>query len=186
MDNCGLQVIQLLECPAPPPGPPRSTYTSTSYATSAEDEDGVSEDAEDQPCTSYCSSVSDLPEPTLSDPSRRASSAAPSAAMSRITAWRKISVLCVDDAETSSTGSGKRKQLHDGEGIDDLTSPCPKRPREWPVPASNDSKASALATFACPACDSFFSTVHALQQHGEEARAHDYEACSAAVQYALE
>ncbi|TRM65454.1 hypothetical protein BD626DRAFT_488835 [Schizophyllum amplum] len=158
--------------PSATPWPPRSTYTSTSYATSDEDEDDVSEDAEDQPCTSYCSSV--------------ASSAAPSAAMSRITAWRKISVLRVDDAETSSTGSGKRKQLHDGEGIDDLTSPCPKRPREWPVPAPNDSKASALATFACPACDSFFSTVHALQQHGEEARAHDYEACSAAVQYALE
>ena len=35
-----------------------------------DDEENEDED-DDEPCTSYCSSVSDLPEPTLSDPSRR-------------------------------------------------------------------------------------------------------------------
>ena len=131
MDSCGLQVIQLLECPPPPPGPPRSTCASSSYASSSYDD--VSEDEDDdEPCTSYCSSVSDLPEPTLSDPSRRAAS---SAAMSRITAWRKSSALRADDTgasdhfsptpsltrtpETSSAASGKRKLVHNGEGNED-------------------------------------------------------------------
>ncbi|KAL1696755.1 hypothetical protein GGG16DRAFT_120968 [Schizophyllum commune] len=215
MDSCGLQVIQLLECPPPPPGPPRSTCASSSYASSSYND--VSEDEDDdEPCTSYCSSVSDLPEPTLSDPSRRAAS---SAAMSRITAWRKSSALRADDAgasdhfsptlsltrtpETSSAASGKRKLVHNGEGNEDsvgatlpfhspLSHPlpqtlhCPKRPRERPVPAPTDPEASAQATFACPACDGTFPSVQALQQHGEEARAHDCEPCLAAVQYALE
>ncbi|KAL1725801.1 hypothetical protein EV714DRAFT_287668 [Schizophyllum commune] len=199
MDSCGLQVIQLLECPPPPPGPPRSTCASSSYASSSYDD--VSEDEDDdEPCTSYCSSVSDLPEPTLSDPSRRAAS---SAAMSRITAWRKSSAIRADDAETSSAASGKRKLVHNGEGNEDSvgatlpfhsplshplpqTSHCPKRPRERPVPAPTDPEASAQATFACPACDGTFPSVQALQQHGEEARAHDCEPCLAAVQYALE
>ncbi|KAL1762793.1 hypothetical protein FB107DRAFT_268011 [Schizophyllum commune] len=181
MDSCGLQVIQLLECPPPPPGPPRSTCAS-SYASSSYDD--VSEDEDDdEPCTSYCSSVSDLPEPTLSDPSRRAAS---SAAMSRITAWRKSSAIRADDAETASAASGKRKLVHNGEGNEDSTSHCPKRQRERPVPAPTDPEASAQATFACPACDGTFPSVQALQQHGEEARAHDCEPCLAAVQYALE
>ncbi|KAL1748190.1 hypothetical protein HDZ31DRAFT_79885 [Schizophyllum fasciatum] len=214
MDSCGLQVIQLLECPPPPPGPPRSTCASSAYGSSDYD-DASEDDEDDEPCSSYCSSVSDLPEPTLSDPSRRAAS---SAAMSRITAWRTSSALRADDAgvcdlaprprrltrapETSSAASGKRKLPSTGEGNEDLvrarpsysiscsssgqTLHCPKRPRERPVPAPTDPEASAQAAFACPACDGCFPSIHALQAHGEEARAHDCEPCLAAVQYVLE
>ncbi|KAL0955231.1 hypothetical protein HGRIS_004132 [Hohenbuehelia grisea] len=200
-----LQVIQLVECPAPPPRPiadvaARSDATSSSYdddsnyyssSTSSTDPDDDDED-----CSSYCSS--DLPSEEVDDcvveDTQRCALAAESLPqtesmrMKRILAWREdFSSQMSDTLYDPSLSSPLKRKIALDDGDDDVASQSSKRSRRSQASDSQGdsrSSASSLCEHACPACDAMFETRHQLRQHGRDAASN--EACCVAVDYAFE
>ena len=189
-----VQIIELVECSAPPPRNIASVINDSAYSSSyssdysSEGSDEDSEDSEDEEAaTSYCSS--DLP-PEHPDAPSAGDDVSPRielasecySSIKRILAWRENFSNDFSAAfETSSPPSLKRKMALDDD--DDSTSHTSKRSRRSQASQGNASIIS-LDTHPCPACDASFATRQDLRQHGRHAQAN--EACSAAVEYAFE
>ncbi|TFK20241.1 hypothetical protein FA15DRAFT_682633 [Coprinopsis marcescibilis] len=182
-----LQIIQLVEEPAPPPrklsagssiaSDSASSYWSSDCSESAmEDED----EEEEQSCSSYCSSDLAPEQP----PTERVQSSTDtySLRLKRILAWREDFYAHADALlSESSLPSLKRKFQVDE---DDNVSHSSKRSRSQ-ASSQGESSVSSLGMHSCPACDAFFDTQQSLRQHGLDAKANN-EACSAAVEYEFE
>ncbi|OCH96376.1 hypothetical protein OBBRIDRAFT_787456 [Obba rivulosa] len=171
-----LEVIQLIEVPAPPRVQPPSTFSSSSFASSSYTSSSSDEESD---CESYCSSDAEDIEPA----SASVSNDTYNTRQSRVLAWRESSAKAMGAAlpppQTSSlTPPLKRKADGDDEDMDDDTaSHSSKRSR----PAWQQRR---LSTHPCPACDESFSTRQSLRQHGLDSHLND--ACRVAVEYGLE
>lgn len=199
-----LQIIQLVECSAPPPrhlSSHSALYSSPAPSSSSSDySSNQHELADDQPdddeeiCSSYCSS--DVPpeqlQSTHQDPSTPYSpSSLPDTydlRMKRILAWRENFSAAMSAAFSDSTLSNSlKRKFHDdrdgdGDDYDDSMSHSSKRSR---TSDSSTSMSSSFGEHSCPACDATFSSRQSLRQHGLDA-AKENEACSFAVEYAFE
>ncbi|KAG7093330.1 hypothetical protein E1B28_007010 [Marasmius oreades] len=180
-----VQVIELVECTAPPRRIADYSYASSSYTSSDDDEE--------LECSSYCSSEDPLEATSphvLCDKQGvpQFSSDTYSLRMKRILSWRKnfSSHLGSTLSEPSLSSSLKRKissYCGDDYGEDDVVSQSSKRSRSH---SSEGSSSSSLGSVSCPACDTFFDDLQSLRQHGREAQAGANEACITAVDYAFE
>ncbi|KAM6496669.1 hypothetical protein JOM56_007142 [Amanita muscaria] len=175
-----LQIIQLVECSAPPPrqilsAPSDGISAASSSSSSYDSSECTSE--EDEICSSYCSS--DLPPEEFEDPIVDVhNSPAPEIGdvrMKRVLAWREnfssaMSAALFDSAPLKRKFPGDHDE-------DDTMSRSSKRSRL--------SDESSIREHSCPACDASFPTRQSLRQHGLDA-AKSNEACSVAVEYAFE
>ncbi|KAF8653530.1 hypothetical protein AX16_003914 [Volvariella volvacea WC 439] len=201
-----VQVIELVECPHPPPRdispPATSSYYSSSYTSSSCGSDSEECD-EESICESYCSSVEQDHHSCDDDSSSLASQtsmdSAFSATMKSILVWRERA-MCIgsstaphDAPRPSSPLKRKLSSEHyssddDSDGDDDTA--FRKRSRsqgpdeEMVVDAARSKDDSGSHIWACSACDAAFSAADDLKRHGEGEQVN--EACAAAVQYAFE
>ncbi|EMD38982.1 hypothetical protein CERSUDRAFT_93021 [Gelatoporia subvermispora B] len=173
-----LEVIQLIEVPAPPRVDPPSTFASSSTYTSS-DSDSDSDD-NDSDCESYCSSDPeelDAARESMPDDTYKTR-------QNRVLAWRETFAkgvgATVSIPHTFSLAPPLKRKADDNDDYDmddDTTSHSSKRSRPaW--------QQRSLSAHSCPACDESFSTRQSLQQHGRDS--HLNNACRVAVEYGLE
>ncbi|KAH9849853.1 hypothetical protein C2E23DRAFT_887834 [Lenzites betulinus] len=196
-----VEVIQLVEVPAPPPRSHISSFASSSFASSSDCSSTAESDDDESVCSSYCSSDDD-DEHMDTDPTR-----APAyddtyhVRFTRVLAWREGFSKAADaqdpllpappppspvSSAPSSSPSRKRKAESDisSDFFDDASSQSSKRSRSIPPPERPYWQQRRLSAHACPACDAGFASLEGLQQHGSAALSND--ACREAVQYGLE
>ncbi|EKM82216.1 hypothetical protein AGABI1DRAFT_55411 [Agaricus bisporus var. burnettii JB137-S8] len=169
-----VQIIQLVEAPAPPQRNLGSAIDSSYCSSSSYSESSslASEEEEEVVCESYCSSDDEEVQDTRSCPPDTYS-----LRMKRILSWREnfSAHLSATLSEPTLPSSLKRKLSLD----DDTASQTSKRSR-----SQGPSSVSSLGLHSCPACDATFDTEQSLREHGKDDTAN--EACSAAVEYAFE
>ncbi|KAI0630770.1 hypothetical protein C8Q77DRAFT_1075353 [Trametes polyzona] len=188
-----VEVIELIEVPAPPPRSHISSFASSSFASSSYDSSEDSEEDESV-CSSYCSSEEDMDvdqAPAYDDTYKTR--------YNRVLAWREGFAKAVGDEDETplapppspvssapSSSSLKRKADSDVEfdSDDDAFSQSSKRSRSLPPQERPAWQQRRLSAHACPACDAGFSSLEGLQQHGKESAVND--ACREAVQYGFE
>ncbi|KAH9935973.1 uncharacterized protein BXZ73DRAFT_100450 [Epithele typhae] len=192
-----VEVIQLVEVPAPPPRshPYSSSYASSSFASSSGSDSDSEQD--ESICSSYCSSddaaSADAPAPADDTYKTR---------ITRVLAWRDGFTKALDadvdmppappsspvSSAPSNSSSRKRKadDDHAFDSDDDMSSRSSKRSRSLPpqerAPPSWQQR--RFSAHSCSACDAHFATVQSLRQHGQEASIND--ACREAVEYGFE
>jgi len=174
-----VEIIQLVEVPAPArrfASSSASSSSSSSSSYSSESESGYYDDAESAG-SSYCSSDSsehitseDEEEVLIPDETH-------DTRVTRVHAWRASFAkdMGIDLPIQQHT---KRKIADNIDIDDDDRSHSSKRSRPH-----SSSSTSALTTHTCAACDTSFSTRQILRQHGE---AQANEACRIAVEYDFE
>ncbi|KAI0761802.1 hypothetical protein BD413DRAFT_485377 [Trametes elegans] len=189
-----VEVIQLIEVPAPPPRstPCTSSLASSSFYSSSCSSDEDSEQDESVG-SSYCSSDEESsdasPEAPVYDDTYKTR-------LNRVLAWREGFSKTVDADESlpvppstpvhSSSSSLKRKADSDYEFDldDDMSSQSSKRSRSHPPQERTAWQQRRLSAHSCPACDAGFSTLQSLRDHGKRSAVSD--ACREAVEYGLE
>ncbi|EIW58334.1 uncharacterized protein TRAVEDRAFT_58639 [Trametes versicolor FP-101664 SS1] len=191
-----VEVIQLIEVPAPPPRSHISSFASSSFASSSYDSSESSSEEDESVCSSYCSSEEDADADADVDMNQ-----APvyddtyKTRYNRVLAWREGFAKVFDDDEesmpvpppspvsSSPSSSRKRKASSDVEfdSDDDASSQSSKRSRSISPLERPAWSQRRLSAHSCPACDAGFTTLESLQQHGRELAAND--ACREAVMY---
>ncbi|KIM88237.1 hypothetical protein PILCRDRAFT_85490 [Piloderma croceum F 1598] len=178
-----VEIIQLVEVPAPArrfPIVSSSIASSSSSCYSSESESEYSSDDDDNAesaGSSYCSSdsseqMNSEEEEEVSKPDETYDTR-----VTRVHAWRATFAkdMGIDILPIQHT---KRKIADDIDIDEDDGSHSSKRSRPHHVRST-----SALTTHTCAACDASFSTRQILRQHGE---AQTNEACRIAVEYDFE
>ncbi|KAI0369760.1 hypothetical protein BV20DRAFT_1113474 [Pilatotrama ljubarskyi] len=188
-----VEVIQLIEVPAPPPrSHPYTSIASSSFVSSSCDSSDDDSEEDESVCSSYCSSEEDADvnqAPVYDDTYKTR--------LNRVLAWREGFVKAVDAEESlpappsspvsaSPASSLKRKADSDVEfdSDDDTSSQSSKRSRSLSPQERIPWQQRRFSTHSCPACDTGFSSLQSLRQHGKEAFAND--ACREAVEYGFE
>jgi len=183
-----LEIIQLVEVPAPArrfassPIDSSSIASSSSscYSSESESEYSSDDDEAESAGSSYCSSdsseqINSEEEEEVSKPDETYDTRA-----TRVHAWRAS--FAKDTGIASSDilpiQHTKRKIADNIEIDEDDGSHSSKRSRPYHARST-----SALTTHTCAACDASFSTRQILRQHGE---AQANEACRIAVEYDFE
>ncbi|KAJ3485934.1 hypothetical protein NLI96_g4592 [Meripilus lineatus] len=185
-----IELIELIEVPAPPPRQQPSTITSSEASSSPYTESCSSSEfdsEEDESAgSSYCSSDEedmaqrDMP---LYDDTYRTR-------LNRVLAWRdgfsKSSAAPSGGDAHASLSHQKRKVDHDSMDLDDQEmSQSPKRSRSIPPPEHRPSwPHRRLSAHSCSACDACFATRQSLRQHARDLEPSD--PCRVAVEYGFE
>ncbi|KIY44976.1 hypothetical protein FISHEDRAFT_77007 [Fistulina hepatica ATCC 64428] len=181
------QVIELVECPPPPPriATGNSVYSSSLYTS--ESESSVSDD--DEAVSSYCSSDTPVtPVELVSSCSGGGGwpgskeqvflNVKPSN-LSRILLWRQQSLLCSSEPTTVKPRVSQREGRSDG-----VESNARRMRSEGTCSDLGRGNDALTSVFSCPACDVTFPDRESLRQHGEDTSTSP--PCASAVQYALE
>ncbi|KAI0642406.1 hypothetical protein C8Q79DRAFT_1013679 [Trametes meyenii] len=191
-----VEVIQLIEVPAPPPrSHPYTSVASSSFVSSSCDSSDDDSEEDESVCSSYCSSEEEQEPsqaPVYDDTYKTR--------LNRVLAWRDGFEKAIDgdvqlrappsspvSSPPASSSSLKRKADSDVEfdSDDDTSSQSSKRSRRSLPPQERIPwQQRRLSAHSCPACDAGFATLQSLQQHGKESAVND--ACREAVEYGFE
>ncbi|KAL6306245.1 hypothetical protein BKA93DRAFT_816554 [Sparassis latifolia] len=181
-----LEIIQLIEVPAPPRVQHPSTIASSSAATSSTSYLSTStsgiEDADSVASSSYCSSAEGQSDVFVPDDTYKIR-------LTRVLAWRESSAKVPGGSQLTTPLAPavplKRKVDGDDDGLnDDAVSHSSKRSRSSTSRLRSPWPKRRFSEHSCPACDTSFPTRRSLQQHGRDASLSD--ACRQAVEYGFE
>ncbi|KZT07542.1 uncharacterized protein LAESUDRAFT_725003 [Laetiporus sulphureus 93-53] len=183
LQQCSLEIIQLVEVPAPPRIRPSSSFMGSSFASSSYSS-SMEESEDESECSSYCSS-----DPEEEEAAR---TSAPDdtykTRLHRVLVWREklAHAMGVPAISTFSPLPLKRKSddAEDESYDDDMVSHSSKRSRSSSYRSSAPRPPSSLSAHSCPACDASFSTRQGLRQHAQSPSSND--ACRTAVEYECE
>ncbi|KAH9939147.1 hypothetical protein B0H21DRAFT_757325 [Amylocystis lapponica] len=183
-----LEIIQLIEVPAPPRAQRSSTKFSSSVASSSYTSSSSSstnpDSVEESAISSYCSS--DAEDCCVSVPDDTYTTR-----LKRVLAWRENHAKATGlplDSSSSLPHAPKRKSdsddLHLGDDTDAASHTSKRSRRSEPARTRTAWPQRRLSAHSCPACDAPFATPQSLQAHGQESPFSD--ACREAVEYGFE
>jgi len=180
-----VEIIQLIEVPAPsrrfPSSPIDSSSSSSCYSSESESESEYPPDEEAESIgSSYCSSDTpeqmDSEEEEISNPDETSD-----IRVTRVHTWRANFAKDMGLTPDTLPMNPPKRKAPDEYEIDEETESQPSKRSSWSHPTHG---VPALATHICAACDAFFPTRQNLQQHGQARQAND--ACRIAVEYNFE